>query len=90
MTQQFDPTNRGTLSRNDRKTEDKHPDFSGQACIKCPACNAVTDYWQSAWVKERKDGSGKFFSESFRQKEEKPAEQKPAGRIADMQDDIPF
>jgi hypothetical protein len=82
---QYDNTNRGTLSRNDRKTEDKHPDFSGQINVD------GVDYWLSGWVKERKDGSGKFFSLGVRRKEDKPAKAaKPAASVADMTDDIPF
>ena len=79
----YDETNRGTLSRNTRKTEDKHPDFAGQINVD------GTDYWLSGWVKERKDGSGKFFSLSVRRKEEKKAPA-PSGGVAEMTDDIPF
>ena len=83
---EFDPTNRGTLSRNDRKTEDKHPDFSGQLNVD------GVDYWLSGWVKERKDGSGRFFSLSVRRKEDKkPAPPKDNNKkIEDLTDDIPF
>jgi len=48
----FDNTNRGILSRNKNKTEDKHPEFSGSLNVD------GTDFWLSAWVKESsKDGS---------------------------------
>ena len=81
----YDETNRGTLSRNTRKTEDKHPDFSGQINVD------GVDYWLSGWVKERKDGTGKFFSLGVRRKDDKPAAPvKATGTVADMTDDIPF
>ena len=83
----YDNTNRGLLARNDRKTEDKHPDFTGQLNVD------GVDYWLNGWVKERKDGSGRFFSLSVRRKEDKPAKpaaKKDAGTVADMTDDIPF
>lgn len=52
----FDKTNTGILSRNDRKTEDKHADHRGTLNV------GGVEYYLDAWVKERKDGSGKFFS----------------------------
>lgn len=81
----YDPTNRGTLSRNNRKTEDRHPDFTGQLNVE------GTDYWLSGWVQERKDGSGKFFSLSIRKKDtDRRPPPKPTGGIAEMPDDVPF
>ena len=82
----YDETNRGTLSRNTRKTEDKHPDFSGQINVD------GVDYWLSGWVKERNDGSGKFFSLSVKRKENRSPSplRRDTGTVADMTDDIPF
>ena len=87
MSTQYDNTNRGILSRNDRKEEDSHPDFKGQLNVD------GTDYWLSGWIKERKDGSGKFFSLSVKPKEE--ARSTPARKPAKPADDfdspeIPF
>ena len=75
---QFDNTNSGILSRNDRRESEKHPEFTGTINVD------GKDYWLSAWVKERKDGSGKFFSLSVRAKEAK----QPARRTVD--EEIPF
>ena len=75
---QFDNTNSGILSRNDRRESEKHPEFTGTINVD------GKDYWLSAWVKERKDGSGKFFSLSVRAKESK----QPARRHVD--EEIPF
>ena len=91
---QYDNTNSGLLSRNDRKEQPNHPDFKGQINVE------GVEYWLSGWVKERKDGTGKFFSLSVKPKEAPPA--KSASRTAtptptpahsgfdDMTDDIPF
>lgn len=91
MSQQYDDTNRGILSRNDRKEADAHPDFKGQINVD------GVEYWLSGWTKERKDGSGRFFSLSVKRKD---AQAKPAPKAAtpapkgsgfdDMDDDIPF
>lgn len=59
----YDNTNRGILSRNDKRTEDRHPEYTGSLNVD------GVEYRLSAWVKERKDGSGKFFSLSVKRKE---------------------
>ena len=82
----YDNTNSGILSRNDRKEQPNHPDFKGSLNVD------GRDYWLSGWVKERKDGSGKFFSLSVKPKDA-PAEPKPAptrGGGPALDDDIPF
>ncbi len=97
MSQQYDNTNRGILSRNDRKEEDSHPDFTGQINV------AGVDYWLNGWTKERKDGSGRFFSLSVKPKQPQSAPQSrapaPAAKPAQsggghgfegMDDDVPF
>jgi hypothetical protein len=80
----YDNNLRGLISKNDRKTEDKHPDIKGQCEID------GTEYWISGWLKERKDGSGKFYSLVFQAKEAKP-ESKPESKdpFAGLDDDIP-
>jgi hypothetical protein len=82
----YDNTNQGILSRNDRKTADTHPDFKGQINV------AGVDYWLSGYVKERKDGSGKFFSLRVKAKDEQaPAPKAPAkANSGSADDDIPF
>lgn len=86
---QYDNSNSGLLSRNDRKEQPNHPDFKGQINV------AGVDYWLSGWVKERKDGSGKFFSLSVTPKDAPAAPRqapapRPSSGFDDMDDDIPF
>lgn len=79
----FDNTNRGILSRNKNKTEDKHPEFSGSLNVD------GTDFWLSAWVKESSKDGSKFFSLSIKPKD--AAKSKPkAMPEEDPNDPIPF
>ena len=56
----FDNTNRGTLSKNDRKEKPTHADYRGQITVD------GKDYWLDAWLK---DGpKGKFISLSVKPK----------------------
>ena len=90
----YDNTNTGLLSRNDRKEKDTHPDYKGQINVD------GVEYWLSGWVKERKDGTGKFFSLSVSPKNAPPAapaskpaparQAAPSSGFDDMDDDIPF
>lgn len=95
----YDNTNSGILSRNDRKEKETHPDFKGSINIE------GREFWLSGWVKTKKDLSGKFFSLSVKLKDAQPqapsaphpqnaaprAPQKPAGSgFDDMDSDIPF
>lgn len=91
---QYDNTNSGILSKNDRREKDTHPEYTGTINVE------GVDYWLSAWVKERKDGSGKFFSLSVRPKQaQAPAprqQQKPASKAKGVSmeefddSDVPF
>ena len=80
---QYDNTNKGILSRNDRRESDSQPEFKGQINIE------GTEYWLSGWVKERKDGTGKFFSLGAKIKEGQKATAKPAREDFD-DEDLPF
>lgn len=84
----YDKTNTGILSRNDRKEQPTHPDFKGQINV------AGVDYWLSGWIKERNDKSGKFFSLSVKPKDEAKPSSKPAPKAkdgyADFDESVPF
>jgi hypothetical protein len=74
----------GSLFKNDRKTTETHPDYTGTIMV-----NGKVHYL-SGWVKE--STKGKFFSISIG-KEKQPVGFKPAGsdelpRIID--DEVPF
>jgi len=84
MSSTYDNTNKGILGRNDRKTLDTHPDFSGSINIE------GREFWLSGWVKERKDGSGRFFSLSVKPKDAAGAPAAPRPAPADLDDEIPF
>lgn len=78
--------NSGTLGKNQKRETDKHPEYNGKAEID------GVEYWISAWVKE--GPSGKFFSLSFKRKDEAHAKgMKDARKAADDDfgdSDIPF
>lgn len=72
--------NKGTLGKNKRREKDTHPEYSGQATID------GKDFWISAWVKTSSRDGEKFFSLSFREKQERAREV-----AAEMPDDeVPF
>lgn len=78
--------NTGSLFRNENRQTDNHPTHTGQSLIVCPHCQAKTAYWDSAWVKEAKDGK-KYFSLSYKPKDDRPqtvADDTPDG------EDVPF
>ena len=91
----FDPNFTFTLSSNQYKKEDKHPDYKGKGMVD------GTEYQFAAWVKEGKDG-GTFLSGKITPKQDAQAKQavepkkidKPvsAGSKAPaaLNDDIPF
>lgn len=88
MNQQRD--NSGVLFKNDRKTQDNHPDYNGSALID------GVDYWMSAWLKDGQ--KGKFMSFAFKPKDDQARQpaprqapaRRPARRDQDDMDDIPF
>lgn len=70
--------NSGSMSRNDRKEKETHPDYKGKATI-----NGV-EYWISGWKKE--NDNGPWLSLAFEPKEkkvEKPAPRRSSSRFDD-------
>ena len=76
----YDNKNRGVLFRNERKTEEKHPEYRGNLNV------GGVDFWIDAWVQTSKKDAKKFFSLKVKPKEEKPSE--PVAASAD--DSLPF
>lgn len=60
----YDNNMSGIISKNDRKEKETHPDYKGS----CEIDNK--EFWISGWIKERKDGTGKFLSLSFNPKDQ--------------------
>ena len=70
---EFSNENRGSLFKNDKKTEDRHPDMSGSINID------GTEYWISGWKKHSKAGTG-FISLSVRPKEQVRQSSQPTSK----------
>jgi FlaG/FlaF family flagellin (archaellin) len=75
--------NSGSLFKNDRKTTDMHPDYSGSVLI------GGVDMWISAWIKK---GNGKtFMSLSFKPKNDSsPTKTTKITKQVEDTDDIPW
>jgi hypothetical protein len=85
----YDNTNKGTLSRNNKKEKPTHPDYKGTINID------GKEYWLSGWIKEGKYGA--FTSLSVQPKdavftEAKQVVNEPSGNTMrdDFEDDLPF
>lgn len=93
---QYDNTNSGILTRNERQRNDKDPGYQGSINID------GKEYWLSAWVNEGKSGGKlegkKYFSIKAKPKDGQPQASKPATKAAPapapagggFDDDIPF
>jgi hypothetical protein len=81
---QYDNNNRGIFGRNERKTQDTHPDFTGSVNV------GGVEYWLDGYKQTRKDGSGSFLSLRVKPKEAPaaPARQQASG--PNDADDFPF
>jgi hypothetical protein len=82
----YDNTDKGALFRNDRKDDDRDPDYRGNINVD------GVEYWLSAWLKVSKDGK-KYMSLSVKPKNEsngRARQQKSGGGGAPYSDDIPF
>jgi hypothetical protein len=83
----YDNTNKGIISKNEKKEKDSHPDIKGQINV-----NGV-EYWLDGWMKERNDGTGKFYSLSVKRKENQPKQSNPShdgARARKLDNDAPF
>jgi hypothetical protein len=92
----YDNNLTGIISKNERKTDDKHPDIKGQCEID------GVQYWVDGWQKKRNSDGGKFYSLRFKRKDaaapapaRAPAApskspQPASSGFDDMDDEIPF
>jgi len=84
----YDKTNKGIVSKNERKEKDTHPDIKGSINVD------GVEYWLDGWMKEKNDGSGKFYSLSVKRKDAAPAQRQAPAKagFTDFEDngDIPF
>ena len=86
----YDNRNSGALFKNDKRETDSHPNAKGSLCVECPSCQAVTDYWTSAWTNTSKAGQ-RYQSLKITAKEQQAAPPAPAEtKDALIDDDIPF
>lgn len=83
MTNTYDNTNRGTLFKNKNRKTEKSAEYTGSLNVE------GKEYFLDAWVKEKKDGSGKFFSVSVKAKTQ--TQNTSSRSLSDSLDDnIPF
>ena len=71
----------GSLFKNEKKTEEKHPQMQGSCLID------GVEYWVSAWTKDAP--LGRWQSLAFKRKNAKQ-DAKPAPASIDDDDSIPF
>jgi len=85
MTQ--DRTNTGTIAKNDRKTQDTHPDITGTINVE------GKDFWLNGWFRTNGSDGSKFYSLSVKPKEARAAsypKDKASRNIDPADDDQPF
>ena len=58
----YDNTNKGIISKNDRNTTDKHPDISGSLNVE------GIEYFIDGWQKKRNSDGASFYSLSVKRK----------------------
>lgn len=81
---QYDNNLRGALFKNNKRTNEKQPEYTGNCEI-----NGV-EYRVSAWVKESQSGT-KFFSMAYTPKEEQAVTSSVTTTPAvDVNSEIPF
>lgn len=73
--------NSGVLFRNDKKENDRAPDYKGNVMVD------GNEYWLSAWIKEGK--TGKFMGLAVSPRDAQPPASKPMPKNLD-DSDIPF
>lgn len=81
---EYDNNNRGVLFKNNKRTNERQPEYNGSVEV-----NNV-EYYISAWVKQSKNGN-KFFSLSFTPKgEQQETVTSSVAQPVDVDSEIPF
>ena len=75
--------NSGALFKNDRKEQEKQPDYKGSLTVN------GAEYWISAWLNESKSGQ-KYMGLKVNLKEQQQAQAAPKNDAVDFGDDVPF
>jgi hypothetical protein len=81
---EYSNENRGSLFKNNKKEEDRHPDYNGSINVE------GTEYWLNAWIKESKKDGTKFFSLSVKEKQDSPRQSSAPTRKSKADDGLPF
>lgn len=80
----FDNRNRFTLFKNDKKTEDRHADYTGTFT---DADN--NEFYLNGWIKTSKSGT-KFISGTVKPKDAAKANGGGRAAAVELNDDVPF
>lgn len=75
--------NSGALFKNDRKEQEKQPDYKGSLTVN------GAEYWISAWLNESKNGT-KYMGLKVNLKEQQQVQQPQQALTEDFNDDVPF
>ena len=75
--------NSGALFKNDRKEQEKQPDYKGSLTVN------GSEYWISAWLNESKSGQ-KYMGLKVNLKEQQQAQAAPKNEAVEFDDDVPF
>lgn len=81
---QYDNTNSGILSRNDKGDNPKRPDMRGSINIE------GKEYWLSGWTREGNKGKFLSLKAELKEKQASPQQQAPQGGVTEMLDDVPW
>lgn len=78
----FDNTNKGIISKNERKETDSHPDIAGSINVD------GKEYWLNGWKKTRSSDGAPFYSLAIKPKQERAAEIIREAESRNLDDDL--
>lgn len=64
---QYDNKNKGVLFKNERKSNESQPDYSGTINVVCEKCGHGNEMRLASWINTAKDGVKKFMSINTRE-----------------------